>query len=786
MSVLFRLVCATACPSTHHKLAMDSLQQLRCAEADEWQRLFLNYYEAYLRGAKAPDAEFKDFKNHVLHVNEGNWGGAISAAQLWYDRTVLALRRQYWVDAVYSAGVLSHYVTDPFMPLHTGQTEEEGKVHRALEWSVTRAYESLRRQLLERGGFPPVAVSNGPGWLGELIKFGAQAANEHYFPSLDHYNLAKGVQDPPSGLDDDLRSRMARQLGLAVSAFARVLDRAIQEARVRPPMVELLVETVMATVKMPLRAILNRLEDAEAREEVEEIYEEVRRRGKAIESLPEDDALVRKLHCEQVLRIPLAQLDAQPARATGTRHERGASGSLASSATGRFGAFSPTPADPSPLGAYASSERPRSATSEAARRVPVPASRGASSGETGRGGASSRGAARGAGGASGYGRRPSRRFRRHGLRPSSVERPVDGPRPVDDRTDAAPSPLQSTPPRRDDVDRIDRIDSSIAARARDDSGRYDERTDERRASAERSNLRRNPRERLDDDSHDDVDERRTTRQDEAHDEQSHETHEAAAESPRRTARPGRFRRRLRLQATRAARAVKRGVRTGVVAPAAAVGRAVKNIAGRMRPKRRTEEAAPTDGAQREDGKPESRDAASSTPRDAARSKESRSNDRADSGSNSGSNGRRGLKFYLEESSPVVDAPSIGSKTARRLESAGVHSVADLLDADPESLAAQLDVSWADADRIVQWQQQAELASRVPRLRGHDAQLLSGVGVTSVDELASLDAASLWELVEPFLDTQEAESILRGGRRPDLAEVRDWIEAARDARPRSTS
>lgn len=58
-----------------------------------------------------------------------------------------------WKDGAYSAGVLSHYFTDPHMPFRAGQTEAEGAVHRAAEWSVTTRYDKLRDLVPEVGGY---------------------------------------------------------------------------------------------------------------------------------------------------------------------------------------------------------------------------------------------------------------------------------------------------------------------------------------------------------------------------------------------------------------------------------------------------------------------------------------------------------------------------------------------------------------------------------------------------------------------------------------------------------
>ena len=134
MNLLFHTLYTQKCSSTHHKLAMDALRYLEAENQEHWVQLFLKHVELYTDGAKAPDKKFKDFRNHVLHVSENNWGGAVKTAELWYDRLIEKLKEKDWPRAVYSAGVLSHYVTDPLMPLHTGQSEDEGQVHKFIEW----------------------------------------------------------------------------------------------------------------------------------------------------------------------------------------------------------------------------------------------------------------------------------------------------------------------------------------------------------------------------------------------------------------------------------------------------------------------------------------------------------------------------------------------------------------------------------------------------------------------------------------------------------------------------
>ena len=88
MNLLFRIVYAAHANGTHHKLALDALRHLQSMDADLWQRMFLANAAVYLEGSKAPDNEFKDFRNHVLHTRDGFWGGAPEKVRSWYGHLV--------------------------------------------------------------------------------------------------------------------------------------------------------------------------------------------------------------------------------------------------------------------------------------------------------------------------------------------------------------------------------------------------------------------------------------------------------------------------------------------------------------------------------------------------------------------------------------------------------------------------------------------------------------------------------------------------------------------------
>jgi hypothetical protein len=301
MNLLFHIVYAGHASGTHHKLALDALRHLKCMDSDLWQRLFLANAKIYLDGSKAPDKEFKDFKNHVLHTRDGYWGGAPDKVRSWYQHLVEALTLQDWQTAVYCAGVLSHYYTDPLHPFHTAQSEAENNIHRAVEWSISKSYDEI--YALGKGEFDRVDVDipNDPNWLAQLVCKGAEMANGQYEKLIAHYDIQRGISDPPAGLDQVAKRIVSRLIWYASTSFAAVLDRAIDECNMHPPEIALLPATLLATVQVPIKVLTKRIADAEERRQVERMYDELIATGTVEKTLPEDDRMVRDLHAAEVL-----------------------------------------------------------------------------------------------------------------------------------------------------------------------------------------------------------------------------------------------------------------------------------------------------------------------------------------------------------------------------------------------------------------------------------------------------------------------------------------------------
>ena len=298
MTPVFRLLYAAHASGSHHKLVMRALEQLRAPDAEGWQRLLLSRARLLLEGSKEPDKSFRDFQNHVLHPasaeSGGEFGGAPEAAQRWYDRLVDMLERGGWDDAAHAAGVLSHYICDPLMPLHTGSSDAETHVHRGVEWTISRDFDALweAAPTAEELGLDPSRLTSDD-WLPRLIRHGARRAHDFYHPLIEAYDRKRGAAKPEEGLEAAGRQIASRQLARSAATIAMVFDRAIIEARVAPPKVDLTLRLVVATLGVPFAWVRKKLEDAGERAAVGRIYRELEQTGALVKNMPAECRTVR-------------------------------------------------------------------------------------------------------------------------------------------------------------------------------------------------------------------------------------------------------------------------------------------------------------------------------------------------------------------------------------------------------------------------------------------------------------------------------------------------------------
>ena len=549
MSLLERVIRGHRCRSTHHYIAMDALSLIASDEADKWKDLFLVHHEHLLEGAKAPDSKFKDFRNHVLHISEGEWGGAPGKAMEWYATAVDHLRRKQWSKAAYALGVLSHYYADPIQPFHTGQTEEEGTMHRAVEWSIAKSRDKIDARI-ETLGYPDVPVPEGVGFVADMVRNGARLSHPHYQTFIDHYDLEIGVKDPPAGLDETMFDAIVELVAYATAGFGAIMSRAIEEAAVSPPKTNLTLQGYIETLDIPIRWVTAKLSDAADKRTVTRMYKEYQKTGKVIRTLPEDDKAIRKMHAKQVLRVPLKQLDKQ---------ELGPIGSKNKAVEERL------------LNALIEPEAEEAApVEEIATEAPEP------------------------------------------VEAKAEPAAADAPKPED-----IPAPKKAAPPKAEDVLFEPELEAEIAPETR--------------------------------------------------------------------------------------------------------------------------------AAEPEDD---------------------------------GESGDIARRSRITRESPVVEAPSIGKKTAKRLSRAGITTVGDLLDCDTEETVFLVDVAYIDVDTLNDWKDQTILMMEVPGLRVHDAQILVGAGIRNRKELAEAPARTLFMLASEFLQTPQGDRVIRDDDYLAEEEVEEWIEMAK--------
>ncbi len=321
MNLLFRVLFSFKSHNTHQKIVLDALRmldierisndQITKEDLNNFINLFLIYHEELLSGAIDPDIKFKDYKNHVIYVWDNFWGGTHIKTKEWYQKFVQHLKNQEWKEATYALGVMSHYFTDSVQPMHTGQIEGEGRIHRWVEIAVWKRYNELQWLIENKyGGFPYIKIANKKDWIDWIVKKSARFANHHYEYTLKHYKVeeARKAKDPRKGMDDELVRVMSFMIGHSVSALAEIIERGISEAGVKPPKTSVFMNGLRLIPKIPnfitYRKELERKE-FEILEAMENEYDE---KGKVSETMPEQDKTIRILYAKEVRELEIEDL----------------------------------------------------------------------------------------------------------------------------------------------------------------------------------------------------------------------------------------------------------------------------------------------------------------------------------------------------------------------------------------------------------------------------------------------------------------------------------------------
>jgi hypothetical protein len=139
-----------------------------------------------------------------------------------------------------------------------------------------------------------------------------------------------------------------------------------------------------------------------------------------------------------------------------------------------------------------------------------------------------------------------------------------------------------------------------------------------------------------------------------------------------------------------------------------------------------------------------------------------------------------LKHYLALSDDIERAPTIGPRSAKRLEPIGIRTVADFLSASVYLAAGAFNSKNVTPQTVLLWQDQCRLMLDVPGLRGTHTELLAGAGYRTARSIAEAEEPKLCADVLAFAVTSAGKRILRDGAPPDIEKIKGWVTAAKSA------
>jgi Domain of unknown function (DUF4332)/Zinc dependent phospholipase C len=599
MTHILTILRAAHCRSTHHYFAIDALKNLKTAQAQRLANILLKHHDDYLVGAKAPDSNFKDFQNHVVHVSDNNWGGAPLKCKEWLTEARQYLDQGKWKKAAYACGVLSHYFTDPIMPLHTAQHPREQVVHRPLEWSICQSYNEILNLSNNMGYVCDFELAADNQWISKAVLAAAKVANRYYDRLVAIYDLERGVVKPREGLNEEAMKILAELFALTIGGWSQVLVRLADETTTELPQVSLTMTSVLAAVDMPLAWMVRRISDSQERRAIQALFKEYSKTGELKRHLPAEIATVnayRISHPE--LGTPLKADSMSPVSSAETISDS----------------------------AISLSEK---------RKLDEIILPGEMTTE------------------------------------SVIEQAVETEEDVEQTTPQLQTTISGIAVENEEVESYDNVVATLQFPARDESVAVVNSSDHEAIESSSS----------------DEDEPLFVSLSQARSRQSAATSQSKSEN--------------------------------------------YNLRGTLR-------IAP--GTMLPASEPDS--------------------------------------TAVGYDSPVVEAPSIGPKTAKRFENIGVVTIRQLVSSSPESLVSGLATRWITVGLVQDWQDQARLVCEVPALTAYRAQLLVAVGCRTSWQLRTANPNTLSNQLQQLCQTSEGQQILRSSRVPQVEDVVKWIESSR--------
>jgi len=267
--------------STHQRLAYEATKYL----PKERRNVLLAYLPELIDGSTAPDRKFKDFRNHVLHPSpKGLWGGAIEAAKKRYKKAVELAKQGRRKEFAFAMGVLSHYVADPTMPLHTAQDPGEENVHKFYERGTSELRRTWKITPIER-----------PKDIERMLEDSARKAFEKYPDVMRLYDPTKGRPfHRKDGYSPELYEITEEMLTLALSnvvTVRREVIKELEEEGIKPPNKGPGILTALKQVALALREFFVRVG---AERELKRMREEILKYG-AVRTPDEEQRAYKKI-----------------------------------------------------------------------------------------------------------------------------------------------------------------------------------------------------------------------------------------------------------------------------------------------------------------------------------------------------------------------------------------------------------------------------------------------------------------------------------------------------------
>lgn len=155
---------------------------------DEWKDSF-EFFEAQIKaGSITPDVVWQDWDNHLYYPHTGEHS-APAAVSRWFGYLRGNLSIGAWDEAMFAAGVMSHYFTDPNIPVHT---DENWSGHGALEDDINYHLATFTPTIADL-----LIVDNASQYLIDL----ATISHDYYDECRALYPT--GTIPSPSPLDDN-------------------------------------------------------------------------------------------------------------------------------------------------------------------------------------------------------------------------------------------------------------------------------------------------------------------------------------------------------------------------------------------------------------------------------------------------------------------------------------------------------------------------------------------------------------------------------------------------------